>query len=457
MNLFQIAFKSIKQRTVASSLTALSVALGVALMITILIANTMLTSTFSQSGIGYDLVVGPKGSDLDLVLNAIYRIKPPIENLPWRFLNDLKKDPNIELAVPLALGDKTEQGRFPILGTTVDYFKLEYGQNRKFRVDGEWPGQMWQSVIGSRVAQTNGWKIGTKFQMVHGGADGVTHDEQFEVVGILERTGTPNDRTVFVNINGFFAINGHEKPLDEAIAREAEFMIQTLEQIREFHAKDIAALAQHEAEMKTKTKDEQEHDHFPLIDLQKEVTSILLRMKSEPGKEILASTRALKFSNDLKEGFKAQAVNPVVPLRDLLDNMIGNVQKLLLILTGLVIIVSGISIFVSIYNSMSERKREIAIMRALGASRISVFSIILFETLILCVGGGLLGILLGHGLIIVGAPVIEQSTGLVLNTFAFEFYELYIIPGMIGLAILVGLLPAIFAYRTDVATNLSQQ
>ena len=140
-----------------------------------------------------------------------------------------------------------------------------------------------------------------------------------------------------------------------------------------------------------------------------------------------------------------------------MDSLFGNFKLILTILTALIIIVSGIGIFVSIYNSMSERKREIAIMRALGASRQVVFAIILLESLILCVGGGLFGILLGHGLIMLGSPLIESQSGLILNPFIFLQQELNIIPGMMIMSILVGMLPALFAYRTDVATNLNPQ
>ena len=143
-----------------------------------------------------------------------------------------------------------------------------------------------------------------------------------------------------------------------------------------------------------------------------------------------------------------------MPMQRLMTNLVGNVRQLLLYLTGVIIVISGIGIFVSIYNSMSDRRREIAIMRALGADRIKVFSIILLESIVLCLAGGLFGIILGHGFVIVAAPIIEARSGLAIDPFLFDSRELILLPVVIGLAILIGFLPGVTAYRTDVAENL---
>lgn len=449
MSLFTIALKSIRQRLLASSLTALSVALGVALMIAVLLANNILQRTFNLQQFGYDLIVGPKGSQLELVLSTVYRIAPPIENLPWRYYEELKQNKQIATAVPVALGDRTEEGGFPILGTTVEYFNVPYAGERRFRTSDAWPKGKWESVVGSQVARENGWKVGQEFRMVHAGQDDHVHDERFTVVGILEQTGTPNDRTVFVNLEGFFAIAGHEKPVEEAIAREAEFFGETYEEVSQRYASDIAEIKAHDHS----SHDHEGHDHAT-PNLQKEVTAILIRMKSEEGKGYLAQTRAIEFSSKLREGFQAQAVNPMVPMQRLMTNLVGNVRQLLLYLTGVIIVVSGISIFVSIYNSMSDRRREIAIMRALGADRMKVFTIILLESITLCLAGGIFGILLGHGGLILLAPIIEAQSGLAIDPLLFDPKELILIPVVTALAVLIGFLPGLTAYRTDVAENL---
>ncbi len=420
-------------------------------MIAVLLANNVVTRTFDIQQFGYDLIVGPKGSELDLVLSTVYRIAPPIENLPWRFYEEVKNNKHVGTAIPVALGDRTEEGGFPILGTTVEYFSVPYAEKRKFRTSGDWPRGKWEAVIGAQVAQENKWNIGTEFRMVHAGQDDHVHDERFTIVGVLEKTGTPNDRTVFVNLNGFYAISGHEKPIEEAIAREADFFGETEQQVREFHAKDLAEYAAHGHH--DHDHGDHEHDH-PIPALQKEVTSILVLMKSTPGRETLAQARAIEFSSKLREGLQAQAVNPIFPMQRLMTNLVGNIRLLLLYLTAAIIVVSGISIFVSIYNSMSDRRREIAIMRALGADRVKVSAIILLESVVLCLTGSVLGMLLGHGLLIVAAPYIQSSTGLVVDPFLFDPQELILIPIIILLAILIGILPGLTAYRTDVTKNL---
>ncbi|MFO0917641.1 MAG: ABC transporter permease [Planctomycetaceae bacterium] len=225
MNLVTIAYKSLRQRSLASILTSLSVALGVMLMVAVLVIYGIVSNIFGQNSVGYDLIVGPKGSELQLVLSTIYRVSPPIENLPYRFYREFKERKGIEAAIPVALGDTTEKGNFPICGTTPDYFKYEYAPRREFSVRGDFFRKPFQAVIGAQVARENGWDLGTKLKLVHGGAasGGHVHDEEFDVVGVLAPTGTPNDKTVFVHLSGFYAISGHDKPLGEAIIRERAF------------------------------------------------------------------------------------------------------------------------------------------------------------------------------------------------------------------------------------------
>ena len=183
------------------------------------------------------------------------------------------------------------------------------------------------------------------------------------------------------------------------------------------------------------------------------MTAILIQMKGDRVGERVARTMSL--SSELNEGVKAQAVNPIVEIRTLMVDVVGNIRTVILVLTSLIIAVSGVGIFVSIYNSMSDRKREIAIMRALGARRQTVFSIILAESIMLCFGGGVLGLLLGHGLVFIAAPIVEARSGFLLNPFAFEPMELVLLPSLIVLASLVGFIPGLTAYRTDVARTLS--
>ncbi len=452
MNLATIAWKSIRQRGLASSLTALSVALGVMLMVAVLVIFGILQSTFNQRSINYDLIVGAKGDPLQLVLSTVYHISPPIENLPYRYYLDWKKDGRLETVIPLAMGDVTEKGSFPIVGTIPEFFEIDYAPGRPFLIkasEGSAFRRPFDAYIGSRVAIENGWDLGTKLKLVHGGADsGHVHDEEFTVVGLLAPTGTPHDKTVYVNLEGFYQIEGHDKPIEEAIRRE-----------REFYREAPLTEAEMAAEIKRLEAKYGKHDHahdhgkghaghiHEIPPVQKQVTALLFRCRGLMVGPLIAG--------ELKKGFQAQAVNPIFPMQKLLDQFLKPAMVLLFILTVLIVIVSGISIFVSIYNSMAARRREIAIMRALGAQRGTVFAIILAESIILCVGGGLLGLLLGHGLVFVLAPFVEQWSGLIVNPLAFDMQELVLFPVLLLLAALVGILPGMTAYRTDVAESLS--
>lgn len=402
MNLISIAWKSLKQRRLASSLTALSIALGAMLMVLVLVMFGAVDSAFTQRSIAYDLIVGPKGSDLQLVLSAVYRMQPPIENLPYLYLEQLRQDPRVISAVPLAFGDVTEEGSFPIVGTTPEYFENDYMPGRAFKIRGARVNGLLDTIIGYEVARKNEWDIGSTFTIVHGGAEsGHVHDEKFVVVAVLAPTGTANDRTVFLNLEGFYAIAGHSKPIPEYEKR-----------LKDFYAADPERLALAMSQLDAQKKIEAEeagaghghHHHHATPDAMKEVTAILVKTRPE------APFDALSLTSQLQTGYQAMAVNPIRPIQKLVTGLLGNIQKALVALTVIIILVSGVGIFVSIYNSMSDRRREIGIMRALGAGRMHVFGIVLVESTLLCVGGGLLGWLVGHSLAVVSAPWLIEKT-----------------------------------------------
>ena len=438
MNFVTIAIKSIKQRLLSSSLTALSVALGVMLMVAVLIINAVVSDLFSQPSFGFNLIVGPKGSDLSLALSAIYRLDVPGQPVPYLFYKELKDHPAVDKAVPITIGaDATEQGGFPIVGTVPEFFEMDYAYQRRFQVRGEFLKTPWDAVVGSRVAATNGWTVGSEFKMVHGGTDDHVHDEKFRVVGVLAPTGTPNDRTAFVSIAGFWGIADHEKPLDEAINRLEKFRYEIPQALRD------------KVEKQKKLKPGAHlHDHGPLLDEQKDVSAIFVQTKTTVASILLA--------NEINKDVRAMAVNPIFPMKRLMTMIVDNIRLMLLTLTSLIIVVSAVSIFVSIYNSMADRRREIGIMRALGARRGTVFTIILAESALLCLGGGAIGLLLGHGLVAIASPIIEARSGILVNPLSFEPLELVLFPVLLVLGSLIGFLPGLAAYRTDVAAALSE-
>ena len=280
-------------------------------------------------------------------------------------------------------------------------------------------------MLGSVVAAQSGIKVGESINPTHGiSGEGDKHDE-FKVVGILKPTGTANDRAVFVNIEGFYLLEGHALSKPEISDDETES--NPLPMGVAFDGSPVK----------------------PLPVNQREVTSILVLCNNALGPTVLDSA-----INKDKQRI-AQAVAPAREVTVLLDRIVGPMRLILMVLTILIVIVAGISILVSIYNSMSERTRDIAVMRALGASRGAVMQIILAESILITLCGGLAGIFLGHSLIGIASPYVEAHTGIVLGMFDFDRRELQIVPGLLALATLVGFLPAFSAYRTDVAKSLS--
>jgi putative ABC transport system permease protein len=459
MSFWKIAWRNIEQRALASSLTALSMALGVAVMIAVIVTHAVTVRQFEENAQGYHVIVGGKGGALQLVMSTVYHIGQPLYPIPYsyyqKFLEAGEFSDVTELAIPMCLGDSYEAPdgtHFRVVGTTPEMFdKLVYGTykdgspktyefqegGRNFKSE-----NFYEAVVGSVVAARSGLTLGDEIQPTHGiGAEGHKH-EGFKLVGILKPTGTANDRAVFINIEGFYLLEGHASVPDE----EEE----TEDGGTESGAEDSAA--GNEAEATQHEENEHAHAHAtpaPLPIEQREVTSILVLCNSPLGPTVLE--QAFNRDNDPL----AQSVAPAREVAMLMNSIVGPVRIILLVLTVLIVIVAGVSILVSIYNSMSERSHDIAVMRALGASRGAVMSIILVESILLSLGGGLIGMALGHGLIGLASPYVVERTGISLGLFEFEWQELVLIPALVILASLVGFLPAVAAYKTDVAKALA--
>ncbi len=482
MSLWKIAWRSIQQRALASSLTALSMALGVALVVCVLVVYGVVSNSFAKGAEGFDMIVGAKGSKLQLVLNTIYHLSSPVENIPWSYYKEFKPGGHyaaqVQAAIPYCLGDNYQNYR--VVGTIPQMFEIDYaaGQSYRFAAGRNFEDDHFsEAVVGALAARNTGLTVGSTFQPTHGvsGDEGHKHDA-FTVVGILAPTGTPNDRALFVNIEGFYLISGHARQVEpaakpahdhdhdhDAAAKHEEHDEKSGKPKAESGASDAAKHAEeheHAADGKNAAHEHDAHDHEhdhdhdhghdhhhePLPENQREVTAVLIRTNNP-----LWNPYIYKAVN---KGQVAQAVFPASEIYQLFQGIVGNLEWLLLLLAGLVVVVAGIGVMVSIYNSMSDRRREIAIMRSLGASRQTVLAIILLESILLALGGGGAGFLVGHTLLGLLSPLIVAHTGVSIGLFQFDGYELILIPGLIALASLVGYLPGLAAYRTDVAKAL---
>jgi putative ABC transport system permease protein len=447
MSLWKIAWRSIQQRSLASALTALSMSLGVGLVVAVLVIHGVIDQSFRRGAQGYDLIVGAaRGSRLELVLSTIFHLGRPSATMPYKTYYRLvagQYGADIQVAVPVCLGD-TFKG-FRVIATQrnmFDVLKDEQGNQYGFAEGANFDEtDEYGAVLGSTAARKTGLKVGDKFKTAHG--DGSGHGKNnadFEVKGILEPTGTPNDRGIFINLEGFYKLHategGHEA---------GEKSKETAEKPPEAAGKpaaDSGGEKGHAAEA-------QDHDHFDMEN--RDVTAVLVVLN-----ENMPMTRRVALSKVLNrdQEMGLQAVSPSEEVTRLFEGIVGNVQKVLLVLAVLIVIVAGIGILVSMYNSMSDRKREIAIMRALGARRSTVMLTVLCESILLALGGGAIGVLLGHGLTGALGPLIAENTGVTVSPFQFQTAELVLIPGLILLATAVGYLPAVVAYRTDVAESL---
>jgi putative ABC transport system permease protein len=482
MSFWKIAWRNMQQRALASTLTALSMALGVAVMIAVILIHSVAVKQFSEDAQGYHVIVGGKGGALQLVLSTVYHIGMPLYPIPYtyyqKFLPGGQFGDETLVAIPQCLGDSYQAPNgtmFRVVGTTPELFeKIHYGSNsdgtpkvyefqtggRNLRDASGLSGEAFheaafEAVVGSVVAAQSGLKVGDGINPTHGiGKEGHKH-EGFKLVGILKPTGTANDRGVFINIEGFYLLEGHASAPPEEHEDEHEHADEHKHAEEHEHAEDSKHEAEHPHEEEHahveehSHEHEHEHAHEPLPIDQRKVTSILVLCKNPFGPTVLDA--AINKADDPI----AQVVPPAREIRVLFDQIVDPLRVVLLVMTVLIVIVAGVSILVSIYNSMSERSHDIAVMRALGASRGAVMAIILVESILIAVLGGLLGVLLGHGMIALASPYVVERTGVSLGLFAFDWQELVLIPGLVVLASLVGLLPALAAYRTDVAKSLA--
>jgi len=457
MNLFSIALRNLKYRPLASFLTALSMALGVALVVLVLTISGVIERSLERtSNVGYNLIIGAKGSPLQLVFNTVFFLSKPVENIPYAYYMEYLpgdarqqefariggelKDPERSglysflmrggFAIPICMGDYVD--RFRCVATTPDYFAMlkhgdandldyTFSQGRNF-VDYSEEDGYFEAVVGAEVASELKLKLGDEIFASHGAESGDSHAQGFRVVGILDRTGSPNDRGAFVNIEGFYLLEGHVAP-----DRDEESGLE----------KANTAVAPERASKLSKAR-------LPIE--KREVTAILLKPSGFAAIGLEKQVNKTKF---------AQAVSPIAQIEGLLGVFVRPLRWALLALTSLVCVVSAISILVSIYNSMNERKKDIAIMRALGASRDHITAIILLESLLIAIGGGLVGWCVGHALGPMSNPWTMPATGVQIGWFSFNStWEAWIIPGLVLVGTLAGVIPAIAAYRTPVARSL---
>ncbi len=462
MNFFAIVWKSIRQRSLATVLTALSIALGVGLVVLILTLREEVERSFSQRSVGYEMLVGAKGSPLQLVLNTVYGIGAPVGNIPYNYYQRVASDRMVRLAVPVAVGDMYRG--FRVVGTLPSFFtEFTYQRDLRFELaEGSAFKEGLQAVLGARAARETGLKIGDTFTPSHGVSaeeGGEVHEHaRTTVVGIMRETGTPMDRGIYVPLETVWQIHA-----DELAGSDPRYQGMNEEQIAQM--KQLEAM---EAEAGTTgERSGEEHDHHHEGDSAGEhgedadhaghaVSSVPDSLKSVTAVYVSLKNKIVfdRFRRAVLDEPVAQAVIPAMEIRNLFD-IVGNINAVLLAIAYMVVLVGLAGVLVSIYNTMNERRREIAIMRALGAGRRTIFALVVTESALVALIGGLAGLMLGHIGMIAGGGMVQEQTGLLVDRFAFHSFEPLVLAAVVVLGAIAGLLPAIKGYRTDVQRNLS--
>jgi putative ABC transport system permease protein len=400
MTLPLIIHRSLRQHALSTVVTAGSIALACGLLMCVWMVKTQSQTAFTQTTTGFDAVLGARGSKLQLVLNAIFHLEASPGNLPAADYEMIKRHPAVKTAIPIAVGDNLRGYR--LVGTLPELFeKVEYAPGKKFALQGDGSffsgaGEAKQAVAGSFAAERLELKVGDTFQPFHGLAynEKEKHEELYTVSGILAPTNTPADRVIWIPLAGVQQMSGHDPKA----------------------ATDLSAV---------------------LIQLRTPTAGFMLDMMYN------------------KQGNRLTLAYPVGAIIAELFSKISWFDQVLTLVAYLVALVAAGSVLASIYNSMSARQRDLAILRALGARRRTVFGAVVAEAA--CIGA--LGSVVGLGIylaLLAGViGLIRAQTGVVLEVGAWH-PVLWICPvAMTGLCALGGVVPAMKAYRTPVAETLA--
>ncbi|GMV23286.1 MAG: hypothetical protein AMXMBFR57_32350 [Acidimicrobiia bacterium] len=414
MSLMSLVRRSLRQHALSSIVTVLSVGLAAGLTMSVFAINTQTYDAFTGGRVGFDAVLGARGSQLQLVLNTVFHLETSPGNIPWTLYREIAEDPRVTMAIPYAVGDNFQGYR--IVGTTTGLFTdFQYHEGKGFVIR---PGGRIfdplkkEAVVGYYVAEKLGMTVGTVFQPYHGLQfnEREQHQEQYTVVGIMEPTNGPSDRVLWIPIEGIFNMQGHVLRGSGEVYRPASGEIVP-----------------------------EEH---------REVSAVMLKLRNPQAGFILNQTIN-------QQGKVATLAWPIGRVMAELFQRIGWVSRILTMVAYLIVVVAAGSILASIYNTMNERRREFAILRALGARRATVFSAIVLESTTITALGALVGFLVYAGILSAAYVIVRAQTGVVLDALRFD-HALWLTPvGMIVLGALAGLVPAFKAYRTDVASNLT--
>ncbi|MGB0431481.1 MAG: FtsX-like permease family protein [Bacteroidia bacterium] len=396
MNLLRVSWRNLWHKPFSTGVSVLLMLLGVSMVSLVLQLGHQLEGQFLKNIEGVDYVVGAKGSPKQLILSSIYHIDSPTGNIDEKDADFVLNNRMVKTAIPLAFGDSYKG--FKILGTTKEYlthYKTEFALGKPFEKN-------MQVVLGAKAALRLNLKVGDHFHGSHGmeeADDEHVHDEHaYTVVGVLAETGLAIDQLIICNIESVWQIHGHEHNANGA-------------------------------------------------ESSKEYTAILVQMSSMNYK--------FMFPRMVSDNTDMQAASPSVHISNLIDQMGIGIETLRL-LALLIIIISGISVFLSLLAALKERKYELAIMRSLGAHPMQLVLLVFYESILIALLSSTLGLLLSRGLLVFLGNYLDSNYHYSFNSFGILNDEYWLVLLAIAIASASALVPSIMAFRINISKTLAE-
>ncbi len=416
MKLWRIVLKSLRQHSLSTGFAVVNIALGVSLLIAVISLREQAHENLTQVNVGVDAILGPKGSPLTVVLNGLYHMDEMPGKIKWTYYQKVLANPIVQEGIPFCTGHSYAGFRVDAIDrrflTDFEYLPGEPGQPGKkfsFRTEDDGQGRPFdagnEAVAGWAVAKELGIKLGQTFNPVCGVSAGPVHKNNIQFVGIMAPTGTPHDRAIYIPLTTFYTLDGH--------------------------AGSTARMA----------VDEQ----------YREISGAFLKIKRIRGNALHPGIQDLKYN--INQSIEAQLVVPDEVLPKLFE-IIGWVDGAFLAIAVLVTVLGTMCLLVALVSALRERRRDIALLRSIGATKQTVFGLVLCESLVISLLGGLLGLVIGHGIVWLGSRYIKAETGLLFSWQHVSLADAALLPALLVVGILAGLFPAVQAYRIGVLKNL---
>ncbi|WP_306113598.1 MULTISPECIES: ABC transporter permease [unclassified Roseovarius] len=411
--ILRLALASLLARALTVGMTILAIALSVALFLGVEKVRTGAKASFADTISGTDLIVGARSGSVQLLLYSVFRIGNATNNVTWQSYQDIAARGDVEWIVPISLGDSHRQ--FRVMGTTQGFFEhYKYRQGRSLEIaDGLVMEDLFDAVIGADVAATLNYGVDDPIVVAHGIASFTEHEDQpFRVAGILAKTGTPVDRTVIVSMEAIEAIH-----VDWQSGAKIPGQSTPVEVIRQM-------------------------DLTP-----KAVTAALVGVESPL--QTFALQRAI---NEYPEE-PLLAVLPGVALQELWG-IVGIAETALLAVSAMVVVTALIGMMATIFSSLNERRREMAIFRAMGARPGTILGLLILEAMLTAAIGALLGLALLYAGLVIAQPILDSAYGLWIPITAPTIREGVVVVAVIAAGAIVSFFPALRAYRMSLADGM---